>query len=127
MDAGVDCIVIDTAHGHSQGVLDIVKEIRRRFPEVDLIAGNVATPLLDHAAADDGMAAPQPDGIRTAGDQLGSVAIVVAGGIVECLLDRGHELDQYQHVGIGGQQVCGHRLRRRVVVQHVAVRDGECG
>lgn len=41
--AHVDVIIVDTAHGHSQGVLDIVKEIRRRFPEVDLIAGNVAT------------------------------------------------------------------------------------
>ena len=41
--AGVDVIVIDTAHGHSQGVIDIVKEIRQDFPEIDLIAGNVAT------------------------------------------------------------------------------------
>ncbi len=41
--AHVDIVVIDTAHGHSQGVLDIVKELRRRFPDVDLIAGNVAT------------------------------------------------------------------------------------
>ncbi len=41
--AHVDVIIVDTAHGHSQGVLDIVREIRRRFPDVDLIAGNVAT------------------------------------------------------------------------------------
>ena len=41
--AHVDIIIIDTAHGHSQGVLDIVKDLRRRFPDVDLIAGNVAT------------------------------------------------------------------------------------
>ncbi len=41
--AHVDVLVIDTAHGHSQGVLDIVRELRRRFPDVDLIAGNVAT------------------------------------------------------------------------------------
>lgn len=41
--AHVDVIIVDTAHGHSQGVLDIVREIRRRFPAVDLIAGNVAT------------------------------------------------------------------------------------
>jgi IMP dehydrogenase len=39
----VDVLVIDTAHGHSQGVMDVVKEVRRRFPEVDVIAGNVAT------------------------------------------------------------------------------------
>ena len=41
--AGVDVIVIDTAHGHSQGVIDVVKEIRQDFQEIDLIAGNVAT------------------------------------------------------------------------------------
>ncbi len=41
--ANVDVLVIDTAHGHSQGVLDMVRQVRRRFPDVDLIAGNVAT------------------------------------------------------------------------------------
>ncbi len=41
--AHVDVLVIDTAHGHSQKVLDAVKEMRRQFPDVDLIAGNVAT------------------------------------------------------------------------------------
>ena len=41
--AHVDVLIVDTAHGHSQGVLDMVRELRRRFPDVDLIAGNVAT------------------------------------------------------------------------------------
>jgi IMP dehydrogenase len=41
--AGVDVLVIDTAHGHSQGVLDMVKRIRQAHPETDIIAGNVAT------------------------------------------------------------------------------------
>ena len=41
--ANVDALVVDTAHGHAQGVLDMVREIRRRFAGVDLIAGNVAT------------------------------------------------------------------------------------
>jgi IMP dehydrogenase len=41
--ANVDALVIDTAHGHAQGVLDMVRQIRRRFSGVDLIAGNVAT------------------------------------------------------------------------------------
>ena len=41
--AGVDVLVVDTAHGHSQGVLDIVGRIRKQFPEVELVAGNVAT------------------------------------------------------------------------------------
>jgi IMP dehydrogenase len=41
--AGVDVLVVDTAHGHSQGVLDIVGRIRQQFRDVELVAGNVAT------------------------------------------------------------------------------------
>ncbi len=41
--AGVDCIVIDTAHGHSKGVLDAIKSTRRNFKDIELIVGNVAT------------------------------------------------------------------------------------
>ncbi len=41
--ANVDVLVVDTAHGHSQGVLDMVGRIRKQFPEVELVAGNVAT------------------------------------------------------------------------------------
>jgi IMP dehydrogenase len=41
--ANVDALVVDTAHGHAQGVLDMVRQIRRRFSGVDLITGNVAT------------------------------------------------------------------------------------
>jgi IMP dehydrogenase len=43
VQAGVDVLVVDTAHGHSQGVIDIVARLRHEFPNVDLIAGNVAT------------------------------------------------------------------------------------
>lgn len=41
--AGADALVIDTAHGHSQGVLDAIKDIRDKYPNITLIAGNVAT------------------------------------------------------------------------------------
>lgn len=41
--AGVDAIVVDTAHGHSQKVLDCVKTIKQNFPELQLVAGNIAT------------------------------------------------------------------------------------
>lgn len=41
--AGVDVLVVDTAHGHSKGVIETVKMLRREFPELDIIAGNVAT------------------------------------------------------------------------------------
>ena len=42
--AGVDLVAVDTAHGHSKNVLDVVGQIRRRYPELDLAGGNVATP-----------------------------------------------------------------------------------
>ncbi len=41
--AKVDAVVVDTAHGHSQGVIDTVKKIKKAYPHVDLIAGNIAT------------------------------------------------------------------------------------
>ena len=43
VDAGVDVIVVDTAHGHSKGVLLAVEELRRAFPDLPLVGGNVAT------------------------------------------------------------------------------------
>jgi len=41
--AGVDVVVVDTAHGHSQAVLDTVKMVRKAYPKLDIIAGNIAT------------------------------------------------------------------------------------
>lgn len=41
--AGVDVISIDTAHGHSKGVIDTAKRVKKKYPELDLIVGNVAT------------------------------------------------------------------------------------
>jgi IMP dehydrogenase len=43
VESGVDAIVIDTAHGHSEGVLQKVKEVRQAYPDLTIIAGNVAT------------------------------------------------------------------------------------
>ncbi|MFQ3546317.1 IMP dehydrogenase [Halobacillus rhizosphaerae] len=43
VEAKVDALVVDTAHGHSQGVIDQVKRIRAKYPEINIIAGNVAT------------------------------------------------------------------------------------
>ncbi|WP_224995395.1 IMP dehydrogenase [Cesiribacter sp. SM1] len=42
-DAGVDVVSIDTAHGHSKGVIDACKKVKQQFPELELIVGNVAT------------------------------------------------------------------------------------
>ena len=44
VDKGVDAIVIDTAHGHSKGVMDKVSEVKANFDNVDVVVGNVATP-----------------------------------------------------------------------------------
>jgi IMP dehydrogenase len=54
-EAGVDVLVVDTAHGHAQGVLDRVKWIKSRYPQIEVIGGNVGTAdgaraLVDHGA-----------------------------------------------------------------------------
>lgn len=41
--AGVDCIVIDTAHGHSKGVIDMTRYLKKQFPDLDMVVGNVGT------------------------------------------------------------------------------------
>ncbi len=43
VEAGVDAIVVDTAHGHSQGVIEMAKKVKKKYPEIDLVVGNVAT------------------------------------------------------------------------------------
>jgi len=53
--AQVDLLVVDTAHGHSQGVLDMVATVRARYPDVDLVAGNVATAEATLALIDRGV------------------------------------------------------------------------
>ena len=55
VEAGVDVIVVDTAHGHAQGVLDRVRWVKKNFPKVEVVGGNIATAagakaLVDHGA-----------------------------------------------------------------------------
>ena len=55
VEAGVDVLIVDTAHGHAQGVLDRVQWVKKRFPNVEVIGGNIATAtaakaLMDHGA-----------------------------------------------------------------------------
>jgi IMP dehydrogenase len=85
--AGVDVLVVDTAHGHSQGVIDMVARIRREFPNTDLVAGNVATAEATEALIDAGV-----DAVKV-GIGAGSICTtrVVAGigvpmisSIIEC-------------------------------------------
>ena len=87
VSAGVDVLVVDTAHGHSQGVIDMIARIRREFPHSDLIAGNVAT-----AEATDALISTGVDAVKV-GIGAGSICTtrVVAGigvpmisSIMEC-------------------------------------------
>jgi IMP dehydrogenase len=57
--AGVDVLVVDTAHGHAQGVLDRVKWIKTHYPKIDVIGGNIAT-----AAAAKALIANGADGVK---------------------------------------------------------------
>lgn len=73
--AGVDVIIIDTAHGHSRGVISEVKKVKARFPDLDIVAGNVGTGEGAKALADAGV-----DGVKV-GIGPGSICTtrVVAG------------------------------------------------
>lgn len=75
VNAGVDAIVIDTAHGHSKGVADKLKEVKKAFPEIDIVVGNIATGEAAKYLADAGA-----DGIKV-GIGPGSICTtrVVAG------------------------------------------------
>nr|XP_027235132.1 uncharacterized protein LOC113826438 [Penaeus vannamei] len=54
VEAGVDAIVIDTAHGHSQGVIDKLKLVKQAFPELEVIVGNIATAAAARMLVDNG-------------------------------------------------------------------------
>ena len=54
VDAGVDVIIVDTAHGHSSGVLDRVRWVKDHFPEIQVIGGNIATAAAARALVDSG-------------------------------------------------------------------------
>jgi IMP dehydrogenase len=87
--AHVDVLVIDTAHGHSQGVLDMVQALRRRFKDVELIAGNVATADATEALIDRGV-----DAVKV-GIGAGSICTTrVVAGIGVPMITAVHECAQ---------------------------------
>ncbi|MEK0431752.1 MAG: hypothetical protein RL139_1556, partial [Gemmatimonadota bacterium] len=75
VEAGVDALIVDTAHGHSQGVLDAAARVREAFPTVQLVAGNIATEAAARALVERGV-----DGLKV-GVGPGSICTtrVVAG------------------------------------------------
>ncbi|MCL4124613.1 UNVERIFIED_CONTAM: hypothetical protein GTU68_015838 [Idotea baltica] len=54
VNAGVDAVIIDTAHGHTKGVVDVLKEVKKKFPELDVVVGNIATGAAAKYLADAG-------------------------------------------------------------------------
>ena len=101
--AGVDVIVVDTAHGHSKGVLDRVKWVKTRYPRVQVIGGNIATAAAALALVDHGADAVKvgigPGSICTtrivAGvgvpqiTAIANVSAALAGSGVPCIADGG--------------------------------------
>ncbi|TVP55542.1 MAG: IMP dehydrogenase [Halomonadaceae bacterium] len=93
--AGVDVIVVDTAHGHSQGVIDRVRWVKQNFPQIQVIGGNIATAAAAIALADAGADAVKvgigPGSICTtrivAG--IGMPQITAVSNVAEALKDRG--------------------------------------
>lgn len=101
--AGVDVLVVDTAHGHSQGILDRVRWIKQTYPNVDVIGGNIATAAAARALVEAGADAVKvgigPGSICTtrivAGvgvpqvTAIANVAEALAGTGVPCIADGG--------------------------------------
>ncbi len=102
-EAGVDVIVVDTAHGHSQGVLDRVKWVKKNFPQVQVIGGNIATggaaKALVDAGADGVKVGIGPGSICTTRIVAGvgvpqitavsNVAVALKGSVVPFIADGG--------------------------------------
>jgi IMP dehydrogenase len=87
--AHVDVLVVDTAHGHSQGVLDIVQSLRRAFRDVDIIAGNVATAEATEALIERGV-----NGVKV-GIGAGSICTTrIVAGIGVPMITAVHECAQ---------------------------------
>ena len=75
VQAGVDAVIIDTAHGHTKGGVDVLKQVKAAFPELDVVVGNIATPEAAQYLVDNGA-----DGVKV-GIGPGSICTtrVVAG------------------------------------------------
>ncbi|RJF95418.1 IMP dehydrogenase [Noviherbaspirillum saxi] len=94
--AGVDVIVVDTAHGHSKGVLDRVKWVKNNYPQVDVIGGNIATAAAALALAEHGA-----DGVKV-GIGPGSICTtrIVAGVGVPQITAISNVADALKNSGI---------------------------
>jgi IMP dehydrogenase len=109
--AGVDVIIVDTAHGHSQGVLDRVKWVKENYPQIDVVGGNIATAEAaldlmkagaDAAAAlkDSGIPIIADGGIRFSGDVakalVAGASAVMLGSMFAGTEESPGEVEYYQ-------------------------------
>lgn len=78
-EAGVDVVVVDTAHGHSQGVLDRVKWVKKNFPQIEVIGGNIATADAARALLDFGA-----DGVKRLVSALARSALPELWPVLAC-------------------------------------------
>lgn len=83
--AGVDVLLIDTSHGHSQGVIDRVKETRAKYPDLQIVAGNVATGAGAKALADAGVDAVK---VGIGPGSICTTRIVTGVGVPQLTADR---------------------------------------
>jgi IMP dehydrogenase len=96
VEAGVDVIVVDTAHGHAQAVLDRVKWVKRKFPQMQVIGGNIATRAAAKAMVDHGA-----DGVKV-GIGPGSICTtrIVAGVGVPQITAIQHVAEALEGTGV---------------------------
>ncbi len=124
-EAGVDVIVVDTAHGHSQGVLDRVQWVKKNFPKIEVIGGNIATGAAAHALVDHGA-----DGVKV-GIGPGSICTtrIVAGVGVPQITAIQNVADALRGTGIpliadGGVRFSGDISKAIAAGAHVVMLGG---
>ncbi len=101
IDAGADCIVIDTAHGHSQAVIDQVARVKRENNKVQIIAGNIATAEAAKALIDAGAEVVM----------MGSLFAGTEESPGEVFLYQGRSFKSYRGMGSVGAMVAGSATR----------------
>ncbi|HZG67617.1 MAG TPA: IMP dehydrogenase, partial [Herpetosiphonaceae bacterium] len=125
IEAGVDVLVLDTAHGHSQGVLDAIGRMRERFPDVQLIAGNVSTATGTIALIERGV-----DAVKV-GQGAGSICTtrVISGSgmpqvtaIADCA--RAAERHEVPIIGDGGIKNSGDIIKALAAGAHTVMLGG---
>lgn len=96
VEAGVDAIIVDTAHGHSKGVIETIKKIKSTFPSIDIVGGNIATAEAARAMAEAGA-----DGVKV-GIGPGSICTtrIIAGIGVPQLSAIADVVDELEGTGI---------------------------